>query len=183
MGDRKQQGGKINTLDEKQSQSYIKLSNITLFEVLLESYLIDEKEALQIWNDNEPKKFLEGILKEEEYFIKEVRDGDKPFLIKLFDNIVAVMKDNRSLFDIIFKLKRLIRAANSMNTSLILTEAIEKVIDETCSCLSCDRSTVFMLDTTRGELWSKVAKGAQTIRVPWNTGIAGRNSHLPPKEI
>ncbi len=58
---------------------------------------------------------------------------------------------------------------------MILGEAIEKIVDETCECLECDRATLFMLDQQKEELWSKVAKGSnKTIRIPWNKGIVGQ---------
>ena len=60
-----------------------------------------------------------------------------------------------------------------MTTSLVLVEAIEKICDETCDILNCDRASVFLLDATKGELWSSAAKGAETIRIPWNKGVVG----------
>ena len=37
------------------------------------------------------------------------------------------------------------------------------------STIDCDRSTCFVLDSSKGELWSKVAKGmSSVIRIPIN---------------
>lgn len=41
--------------------------------------------------------------------------------------------------------------------------------------MECDRCTVFVLDESKNELWSKVAKGTKSvIRMPANQGIAGK---------
>jgi len=74
----------------------------------------------------------------------------------------------------VFKLRRIIKATITMTTSLLLDEAIERIVDETCECLDCDRATTFIYDNMREELWSKSAKGSnETIRVPVNRGIVG----------
>ena len=43
-----------------------------------------------------------------------------------------------------------------MTSSLSLHETLEKIVEETCQCLECDRVTVFITDLQRNELWSKV---------------------------
>jgi len=40
--------------------------------------------------------------------------------------------------------------------------------------LGAERATLFLVDEARGELWSKVAAGAEEIRIPKGSGIAGR---------
>lgn len=39
--------------------------------------------------------------------------------------------------------------------------------------IRCDRCTIWLLDKREGELWTKVALGMQTIRIPRNKGIVG----------
>ena len=102
---------------------------------------------------------------------------DDNMLISLFDAIQGVLLSNDNLIKLTFKMRKIVKAANSMTSSLVLTDAIEKIVEETCESLSCDRATVFILDPVNGELWSKVAKGASTIRIPWNTGIVGMHFH------
>lgn len=59
-----------------------------------------------------------------------------------------------------------------MFSSLLLYEALEKIVDETCECLDCDRASVFILDSLKEELWTPVAKGSKnTIRIPLGKGI------------
>src|SRR5439155_15161983 len=50
-----------------------------------------------------------------------------------------------------------------------------QIINTTSSALNVDRSTLFLLDRQRCELWSKVAQGdgIAEIRVPLGAGIVG----------
>jgi signal transduction histidine kinase len=55
-------------------------------------------------------------------------------------------------------------------------DALLRVISQTTSqLLQAERSTVFVVDRTRGELWSRVAEGLEReeIRIPLNSGVAG----------
>jgi HD-GYP domain-containing protein (c-di-GMP phosphodiesterase class II) len=45
--------------------------------------------------------------------------------------------------------------------------------EATRELLAADRATIFIVDTDRGELWSRVALGTDEIRIPLGTGIAG----------
>ncbi len=95
-------------------------------------------------------------------------------LRKLFDAISDMRTINRSMKQMMFKLKRIVKATISMTTSLVLDQAIEKIVDEVCECLDCERATTFIYDNSKEELWSKAAKGSdETIRVPINKGIVG----------
>ncbi len=50
-----------------------------------------------------------------------------------------------------------------------------KIMDKTSDVLEADRSTLFLVDQAKNEIWSKVAQGAalSEIRVPMGAGIAG----------
>lgn len=56
------------------------------------------------------------------------------------------MKEYNSMYISIVKLKKIILAANSIAQTLILDEALEKIVNATCDCLNCERATVFILD-------------------------------------
>jgi len=117
---------------------------------------------------------LEDLLKSDDIFIEKVSNFDQSMLRKLYDAIFDLRTINRSLKQMVFKLKRIIKATISMTTSLVLDEAIERIIDEVCECLDCERATTFIYDNSKEELWSKASKGSEdTIRVPINKGIVG----------
>jgi HD-GYP domain-containing protein (c-di-GMP phosphodiesterase class II) len=54
-----------------------------------------------------------------------------------------------------------------------LGSLLQLIAESTRELLAADRATIFIVDTDRGELWSRVALGTDEIRVPIGTGIAG----------
>lgn len=128
-----------------------------------------------IFAENESLNILEDLLKSDDNFIDKVSTFDQGMLRKLFDAISDMRTINRSMKQMMFKLKRIVKATISMTTSLVLDQAIEKIVDEVCECLDCERATTFIYDNSKEELWSKAAKGSdETIRVPINKGIVGK---------
>ncbi len=82
--------------------------------------------------------------------------------------------DSRLMVEFTHKLVHLIRGLQHLNVFLTADESIDYLVDVVCPLVDCDRASVFLLDEATGELWSKKAKGAaETIRVPWNSGIVG----------
>lgn len=130
-----------------------------------------------MYNENENLKFLESLVSDEENFIQKVRSWEDDLLISVYISIENMLKESRTLFELVIKLKRIIKAANIMTDSLVMHEAMEEIVEQVCSCLGCDRATLWLVDEEKEELWSQVAKGSEeTIRMPWNKGIAGFNS-------
>ena len=160
-------------IDDKKTQSILKMSNYFLFERIINCY-IDEGDAYTMYNESEHVKFLESLAFEEENFIYKLRNWEDALLISVFHSIQDLLKENRLFFDLVVKLKKIIKAAGLMTHSLILHEAMEEIVDQVCACLDCDRATLWLLDEEKEELWSKVAKGSkETIRIPWDKGIVG----------
>ncbi|MBI3988645.1 MAG: GAF domain-containing protein [candidate division NC10 bacterium] len=62
-----------------------------------------------------------------------------------------------------------------MNAETNLDRLLELIMQEATRVVEAERSTLFLLDQERGELWSKVAQGLerQTIRLKVGSGIAG----------
>ena len=127
-----------------------------------------------LYEDNEYVVSLSPTLGEQDIFIDYVSNNDIGGLISLYDNLSGLFSEHKSLYFLVYRLKKIIKAANTMTSSLILSESIEKIVDETIEFLLCDRATVFILDEKKEELWSKVAKGSDfTIRMPMDRGIVG----------
>ena len=73
----------------------------------------------------------------------------------------------------VLRSKILIDAIHEISKNLGLEEAMFKIVEEVCEVLECDRASVFMLDELNGQLWTKAAKGTDTIRIPMTAGIVG----------
>lgn len=71
----------------------------------------------------------------------------------------------------------LLNATTYLGQSLDLEKTLRAVMDEARKLMQADRSTLFLLDRERNELWSKVFKADGTtmveIRLPISRGIAG----------
>jgi adenylate cyclase len=71
----------------------------------------------------------------------------------------------------------LLNATAFLGQSLDLERTLQSVMNEARKLMQADRSTLFLLDREKGELWSRIAKadGKTTIdiRIPSNRGIAG----------
>jgi len=53
-----------------------------------------------------------------------------------------------------------------MNSSILLDDALQTIIDKCVDCLECDRASCFIVDQSKKELWTRVAKGTSaTIRL------------------
>ena len=63
----------------------------------------------------------------------------------------------------------------SLTTVHDLDELLALVVDLVTKLTDADRSTIFLIDRDRGELWSKLAQGVKTleIRLPLGKGFAG----------
>ncbi|MBI5542574.1 MAG: GAF domain-containing protein [Deltaproteobacteria bacterium] len=63
----------------------------------------------------------------------------------------------------------------AVGSTLDLDEVLRLVIERTSQALHAERSTLFLIDRERSELWSKVVQGEglKEIRMPLGSGIAG----------
>lgn len=162
------------SLKKGQSRNYRVVEENISHQHILNMTLSAKAEKL-LYEDNEYVTSLSPILGEQDIFIDYVSKNDMASLINLYDNMMGLFNEHKSLYNLIYRLKKIIKAANIMTSSLILTESIEKIVDETIEFLECDRATVFILDEKKEELWSKVAKGSDfTIRIPMDKGIVGK---------
>ncbi|GEM_PF-1981869 len=73
------------------------------------------------------------------------------------------------------KLTALMEVSNYIAAQLELREVIRAVVEKTSALLAADRSSVFILDDEREELYTIVAQGLESIeiRIPLGQGIAG----------
>jgi adenylate cyclase len=114
--------------------------------------------------------------------------GGKPFshddqvLFGEFAASIGVILESCNLFYIAARNQRgaaaLLEATASLGQSLNLDDTLSKVMDEARDLMQADRSTLFLIDRDRHELWSKVAVADNQnqrieIRLPANRGIAG----------
>ena len=73
------------------------------------------------------------------------------------------------------RLSRLMKVGAAISSELDLDALLRTISQTTSHLLGAERSTVFLVDRSRNELWSRVAEGLdrQEIRIPLAAGIAG----------
>lgn len=108
-----------------------------------------------------------------------VFNQDDEALFRAFAYQTAVAVENFHLYRRILaghnKMAILLDVATSLADTLVLDSLIQKIIGKISEILNAERSTLFLLDEEKGELWSKVAQGMEMteIRMPSFTGLAG----------
>ncbi|KAJ3173290.1 hypothetical protein HK101_011077 [Irineochytrium annulatum] len=70
----------------------------------------------------------------------------------------------------------LLNTASLMSSELDLGDLIKVIMQTAQELLNAERCALFMLDKSKGELWSTLAHGAGEIRIPATKGIAGHVS-------
>lgn len=108
----------------------------------------------------------------------------KEFAIRLRqanDNIVRQLETERSnAVNQLNKLSKLIEASKIVNSTLDLDKLLGLILDAAAKSTDADRGTVYLVDSIKQELWSKVLGGEDMIeiRLPIGKGIAGAVAQL-----
>jgi len=104
--------------------------------------------------------------------------GDEEVL-SLLASQVGVALANAQIYDglrtNLDRLSRLMRIGAAISSELDLDALLRTISETTSHLLQAERSTVFLVDRAKNELWSRVAQGLdqEEIRIPLTTGIAG----------
>ncbi|MEW5725768.1 MAG: GAF domain-containing protein, partial [Thermodesulfobacteriota bacterium] len=100
-------------------------------------------------------------------------------LFKAFAYQTAIAVENFRLYRRLMtghqKMAIMLDVATAVAQTLDLDALIIKIMNKTAEILDAERSSLFLLDEEKGELWSKVALGAEMteIRFPRSVGLAG----------
>ena len=71
------------------------------------------------------------------------------------------------------KLTAILEVAKAMTEERDLDRLLMLIVNEATKVVDTERSSLFLYDRDRDELWSKIARGAQEIRFSAKTGVAG----------
>jgi len=95
-------------------------------------------------------------------------------------SIQLILQSSRLFYKVAQKQRAalaLMKASQSLQSSLDLEETLKKVMEEAQTLMNADRSTVWLLDQEHNELWTKIpnADGSlQETRIPKGAGFAGQ---------
>jgi phosphoserine phosphatase len=85
--------------------------------------------------------------------------------------VPGIVEESRKLADLhaVLEISRQLGAGTDLGSLLqIIENATLKVLD-------CERISIFLHDASTDELWSRLATGQQSLRIPSNLGIAGES--------
>lgn len=71
------------------------------------------------------------------------------------------------------RLSLLLKYGKDAVSTTNLDDLLQLLIEESKAVLNAERATVFLADKKKNELWSRMASGTKTIRIPLDRGIAG----------
>lgn len=71
------------------------------------------------------------------------------------------------------KLSMLMDSSRSIMAEIDLDSLLQLIMQKVTIVMNADRSSLFLVDDVREEMWTRVAQGAPEIRVPLGHGIAG----------
>lgn len=100
-------------------------------------------------------------------------------VLSLLGSQVGIALTNTQLYEnlraSLDRLSRLMKVGAAISQELDLDALLAVISQTTSQLLQAERSTVFIVDSARGELWSRVAEGLrrEEIRIPLDSGIAG----------
>ncbi|MGB5874077.1 MAG: ATP-binding protein [Bacteroidota bacterium] len=97
-----------------------------------------------------------------------LRTMDQTFVLELGRNALA----SQNKMD---KLSKLIEASKIVYSTLDIDTLLGLILDVATQSISADRGTLYLLDDTKNELWSKIMQGNNMveIRLPVGKGLAG----------
>jgi CRP-like cAMP-binding protein len=97
-----------------------------------------------------------------------LRSIDKVFIQEMERNALAA----KTKMD---RLNSLIEASKTVNSTIEIDRLLTLIIDAAARSISADRGTLYLLDRSTNELWSKVTQGENMveIRLPAGKGLAG----------
>ena len=67
----------------------------------------------------------------------------------------------------------LLKIGQRLSSEMQLDRLLEMILDETTQVMEADRSSLFLVDREKQELWTKIAQGTTEIRLPIGKGISG----------
>lgn len=86
----------------------------------------------------------------------------------------GVVNDYKSTLTLLAKINRLVELQHIFCERVMMNDIFERICEIVCQTLECDRSTLYLVDNAKKELWSKAAKDSKAIiKLPFGKGLAG----------
>jgi K+-sensing histidine kinase KdpD len=149
--------GEFGVVDDRGSSARVTCAEPSLF------YTFSKKDLDELLTTN--PRVSRNIMRESTVRVRQAND-----------NVVHQLEIERSnTATQLKKLSTLIEASRSVNSTLDLEKLLGLILDAAVKSTDADRGTVYLIDSIKNELWSKVFGGENMIEIhlPIGKGIAG----------
>ncbi len=117
---------------------------------------------------------IEKALISYETFQSSLETMDETKLDDMYFVIKGIVNDYKSTLVLLSKINKLLEIQFLFCEKVIIQDIFERLCDIISVTLECDRTTLYLVDNVRKELWSKAAKNSDSIiRLPFGKGLAG----------
>ena len=167
--------------DSPINNHYDKLSAFTNQEKL-SSYLVSNISFLSATNDKLNQMADNPILNElhslaqfEDTFIANLSEFSPNKLLLYCESLLTLTSEYKSLIKLILRVKEFLNASIKLLDSVLQSDISNAFMNNTCTILHCDRSSLFLYDKTTDCLIASYAEGLKqnSIKVPKNKGVVG----------
>lgn len=118
--------------------------------------------------------YLEKTLLTYDVFKHNLETIDETKLDEVYFIMKGVVNDYKSTLTLLSKINKLLEVQHIFCERVKMTDIFEKICDIVCQTLECDRTTLYLVDNVKKELWSKAAKDSSSIiKLPFGKGLAG----------
>ena len=87
------------------------------------------------------------LIEDEDDMLETLNSMPKRELVDFVDTMKSLFNDFKNLFKVIISMKKLVKASHTISVSLVLNDALERIVSGTCEILNCDR--VYFLSLER----------------------------------
>ena len=129
----------------------------------------------KVMSNNDSIITLEELTKEDEYFLKTMRNSSENQLLKYLDSISCLINDYKELMKLGMRMKDFMKSSIILVDSIISNNLSKVFIDNICQILKCDRSSLFLYDQMSDSLIVYSGEGLKKaqIKVPKDKGVVG----------
>ncbi|MGQ9629894.1 MAG: diguanylate cyclase [bacterium] len=108
----------------------------------------------------------------EDRLLEEKEAPRKPEQLSLVDQLKLEKED---LARRLHRLSVLLKVGKAISSEIALDPLLDLIVSEITPAMSADRTTLYLVDSEKGEIWTKViqAEEIKEIRLPLGSGIAG----------
>lgn len=123
---------------------------------------------------SEKFRLLETALTTFDVFKHTLESIDETKLDEIYSVNRNVVKDYKNSISLLAKINKLMEVQHIFCEKILMTDIFDKICELVCVALECDRSTLYIFDNVRNELWSRASKDSATcIRLALGKGLAG----------